>query len=98
TNPHVMLFVEHTAALDPQRAELVTTLTERIVSQGNLTTLMVTHNMAQALQVGIRMIMMHDGHIIYYASEEEKRKLTVQDLMSEFAKIKGGTSDRTLLQ
>ncbi|MFZ2598422.1 MAG: ABC transporter ATP-binding protein, partial [Corynebacterium casei] len=69
-----------------------------IVSQGNLTTLMVTHNMAQAIQVGNRLIMMHDGQIIYEASEEEKKKLTVQDLMSEFAKIKGATSDRTLLQ
>ncbi|MDN5706612.1 ABC transporter ATP-binding protein [Corynebacterium casei] len=98
TNPDVMLLDEHTAALDPQRAELVTTLTERIVSQGNLTTLMVTHNMAQAIQVGNRLIMMHDGQIIYEASEEEKKKLTVRDLMSEFAKIKGGTSDRTLLQ
>ena len=98
TNPDVMLLDEHTAALDPQRAELVTTLTERIVSQGNLTTLMVTHNMAQAIQVGNRLIMMHDGKIIYEASEEQKQKLTVQDLMSEFAKIKCGTSDRTLLQ
>ena len=98
TNPDVMLLDEHTAALDPQRAELVTTLTERIVSQGNLTTLMVTHNMAQAIQVGNRLIMMHDGKIIYEASEEQKQKLTVQDLMSEFANIKGGTSDRTLLQ
>ncbi|MDN6137931.1 MULTISPECIES: ABC transporter ATP-binding protein [Corynebacterium] len=98
TNPDVMLLDEHTAALDPQRAELVTTLTERIVSQGNLTTLMVTHNMAQAIQVGNRLIMMHDGKIIYEASEEQKQKLAVQDLMSEFAKIKGGTSDRTLLQ
>ena len=69
TNPDVMLLDEHTAALDPQRAELVTTLTERIVSQGNLTTLMVTHNMAQAIQVGNRLIMMHDGKIIYEASE-----------------------------
>ncbi|MGO3044916.1 ABC transporter ATP-binding protein, partial [Corynebacterium casei] len=73
TNPDVMLLDEHTAALDPQRAELVTTLTERIVSQGNLTTLMVTHNMAQAIQVGNRLIMMHDGQIIYEASEEEKK-------------------------
>ncbi|MGO1734138.1 MAG: ABC transporter ATP-binding protein, partial [Corynebacterium casei] len=56
------------------------------------------HNMAQAIQVGNRLIMMHDGQIIYEASEEEKKKLTVQDLMSEFAKIKGATSDRTLLQ
>lgn len=98
TNPDVMLLDEHTAALDPQRAELVTTLTERIVSQGKLTTLMVTHNMAQAIQVGNRLIMMHDGQIIYQASEEEKKHLTVKDLMAEFSKIKAEASDRTMLQ
>lgn len=98
TNPKVMLLDEHTAALDPQRAELVTTLTKRIVEQGQLTTLMVTHNMAQALQVGNRLIMMHEGEIIYSADAERKAKLTVEDLMAEFAKIKGATSDRTLLQ
>lgn len=98
TNPKVMLLDEHTAALDPQRAELVTTLTKRIVEQGQLTTLMVTHNMAQALQVGNRLIMMHEGQIIYSADAEEKARLTVEDLMAEFAKIKGATSDRTLLQ
>src|SRR5699024_316700 len=81
TNPDVMLLDEHTALPAPQRPELVTTLTARILPQGNLTTLMVTHNMAQAIQVGNRLIMMHDGQIIYEASEEEKRKLTVQDLM-----------------
>lgn len=98
THPDVMLLDEHTAALDPQRAELVTDLTKRIVEQGKLTTLMVTHNMAQALQVGNRLIMMHEGQIIYSADAEQKAKLTVEDLMAEFAKIKGATSDRTLLQ
>ena len=98
TNPDVMLLDEHTAALDPQRAELVTTLTERIVAQGKLTTLMVTHNMAQAIQVGNRLIMMHDGRIIYQASEEEKKQLTVEDLMAEFSKTKAEVSDRTMLQ
>ena len=98
THPDVMLLDEHTAALDPQRAELVTTLTERIVSQGQLTTLMVTHNMAQALQVGNRLIMMHDGQIIFEADAERKAQLSVADLMAEFGKIKGATSDRTLLQ
>ena len=93
-----MLLDEHTAALDPQRAELVTDLTKRIVEQGKLTTLMVTHNVAQALQVGNRLIMMHEGQIIYSADAEQKAKLTVEDLMAEFAKIKAATSDRTLLQ
>lgn len=98
THPDVMLLDEHTAALDPQRAELVTNLTKRIVEQGKLTTLMVTHNMAQALQVGNRLIMMHEGQIIFSADAEQKAQLTVEDLMAEFAKIKGATSDRTLLQ
>ena len=97
TQPQVMLLDEHTAALDPQRAELVTDLTRRIVAEGNLTTLMVTHNMAQALSVGNRLIMMHEGRIIYSADAETKAQLTVEDLMAEFAKIKG-VSDRTLLQ
>lgn len=98
THPDVMLLDEHTAALDPQRAELVTNLTKRIVEQGKLTTLMVTHNMAQALQVGNRLIMMHEGQIIFSAGAEQKAQLTVEDLMAEFAKIKGASSDRTLLQ
>ncbi|AJI80092.1 MULTISPECIES: ABC transporter ATP-binding protein [Corynebacterium] len=98
THPDVMLLDEHTAALDPQRAELVTNLTKRIVEQGKLTTLMVTHNMAQALQVGNRLIMMHEGQIIFSADAEQKAQLTVEDLMAEFAKIKGASSDRTLLQ
>ena len=98
THPDVMLLDEHTAALDPQRAELVTNLTKRIVEQGKLTTLMVTHNMAQALQVGNRLIMMHEGQIIFSADAEQKAQLTVEDLMAEFAKIKGASSDRTLFQ
>ena len=97
TQPQVMLLDEHTAALDPQRAELVTDLTRRIVAEGNLTTLMVTHNMAQALSVGNRLIMMHEGRIIYSADAVTKAQLTVEDLMAEFAKIKS-VSDRTLLQ
>lgn len=98
TNPRIMLLDEHTAALDPQRAELVTQLTERIVSQGGLTTLMVTHNMEQALRLGNRLIMMHEGRIVYEASEETKRQLTVRDLLGEFVKIKGATlSDKAFL-
>lgn len=98
TQPKVMLLDEHTAALDPQRAALVTQLTKRIVAEGNLTTLMVTHNMAQALEVGNRLIMMHEGRIIFEADETLKPQLTVEDLMAEFGKLKGVASDRTLLQ
>ncbi|MGR4010579.1 ABC transporter ATP-binding protein [Leucobacter sp. 1207-22] len=98
TQPRILLLDEHTAALDPQRAALVTNLTERIVSADRLTTLMVTHNMEQALQLGNRLIMMHEGRIVFQASEEEKKHLTVPQLLAEFAKIKGASfDDRALL-
>ncbi|GAB3693951.1 ABC transporter ATP-binding protein [Corynebacterium nasicanis] len=98
TNPRIMLLDEHTAALDPQRAELVTGLTERIVAEGGLTTLMVTHNMEQAIRLGNRLIMMHEGQIVYEADSELKSKLTVRDLLQEFANIKGATlSDKAFL-
>lgn len=98
TNPRIMLLDEHTAALDPQRAELVTGLTEKIVSEGKLTTLMVTHNMEQAIRLGNRLIMMHEGRIVYEAASDVKSRLTVKDLLQEFTNIKGATlSDKTLL-
>lgn len=98
THPSILLLDEHTAALDPQRAALVTDLTERIVKQGGLTTLMVTHNMEQALRLGNRLIMMHEGRIVFQASEEEKKTLTVPRLLEEFSKIKGASfDDRALL-
>ena len=98
TNPRIMLLDEHTAALDPQRAELVTGLTERIVAEGGLTTLMVTHNMEQALRLGNRLIMMHEGRIVYEAGAATKAKLGVRDLLQEFANIKGATlSDKAFL-
>lgn len=98
TQPKVMLLDEHTAALDPQRADLVTTLTHSIVEEGGLTTLMVTHNMEQALRVGNRLTMMHEGRIVWQAAGEDKSKLTVHDLLAQFAKIKGATlSDKAFL-
>ena len=98
TSPRILLLDEHTAALDPQRAALVTDLTERIVREEKLTTLMVTHNMEQALALGNRLIMMHEGRIVFEASAEEKRQLTVPRLLAEFAKIKGASfDDRALL-
>ncbi|KKI21122.1 MULTISPECIES: ABC transporter ATP-binding protein [unclassified Leucobacter] len=98
THPSILLLDEHTAALDPQRAALVTDLTERIVSQGGLTTLMVTHNMEQALRLGNRLVMMHEGRIVFEAGEEQKKGLTVPALLAEFAKIKGAQlDDRALL-
>ena len=98
TQPRILLLDEHTAALDPQRAELVTTLTESIVEKHHLTTLMVTHNMEQALRLGNRLIMMHEGQIILDADAERKGSMTVPDLLAEFAKIKGASlDDRALL-
>ena len=98
THPSILLLDEHTAALDPQRAELVTRLTGKIVERGGLTTLMVTHNMEQALSLGNRLVMMHEGSIIFEADAETKPSLTVQDLLDEFAKIKGAAfDDRAML-
>jgi len=98
THPRILLLDEHTAALDPQRAELVTDLTGRIVTQGGLTTLMVTHNMQQALALGNRLIMMHEGRIVFEAGEEQKKTLTVDHLLAEFGKIKGASfDDRAML-
>lgn len=98
TQPEILLLDEHTAALDPQRAALVTRLTEEIVEKHGLTTLMVTHNMEQALRLGTRLVMMHAGRIILDISGEEKKNATVPDLLKVFDSIKGAElSDRTLL-
>jgi putative ABC transport system ATP-binding protein len=99
TRPRILLLDEHTAALDPQRAQLITDLTERIVAEHSLTTLMVTHNMEQALKLGNRLVMMHEGRIILEIAGEEKKRTQVSDLLNEFAKTKGAViDDRTLLQ
>lgn len=99
SEPKVLLLDEHTAALDPQRAELVTRLTRKIVEEKQLTTLMVTHNMAQALDVGNRLIMMHEGRIILDVAGEQKAELAPADLLAEFGKIKGAVvDDKTMLQ
>jgi putative ABC transport system ATP-binding protein len=97
TRPQLLLLDEHTAALDPARAELVTELTEKVVADSNLTALMVTHNMAQALRVGNRLLMMHEGEIILELNAAQKRRTTVADLMERFASVKGQMADRSLL-
>lgn len=99
TEPNILLLDEHTAALDPSRAELITKLTKEIVDQFGLTTLMVTHNMQQALDLGNRLIMMDKGQIIFEVSGEEKQGLTIPDLMNEFQRIRGEQfeSDRAVL-
>ena len=99
TNPRILLLDEHTAALDPARAELITRLTERIVKDQQLTTLMVTHNMEQAIRLGNRLIMMDKGRIILDIGPERKKSLTVEQLLGEFEQISGHklSDDRIVL-
>ncbi|AHV97172.1 ABC transporter ATP-binding protein [Paenibacillus sabinae] len=89
TKPEILLLDEHTAALDPARAELITRLTESIVREMKLTTLMVTHNMEQAIRLGNRLIMMDKGQIILDIDESRKKDLTVERLLGEFERISG---------
>lgn len=99
TEPSILLLDEHTAALDPARAELITTITKDLVEKDQLTTLMVTHNMQQALDLGNRLIMMDKGQIIFEVEAEEKKELTIVKLMDEFQRIRGEVfaSDKALL-
>ena len=87
--PKLLLLDEHTAALDPATAKKVLELSERIVTENGLTTLMITHNMTDAVALGNRLIMMHQGHIILDISGEEKRRLTKQELMERFFALSG---------
>ncbi len=99
TDPKLLLLDEHTAALDPKTAAKVLDLTEKIVGEHHLTTLMVTHNMNDAIRLGNRLIMMHEGRIIYDVSGAEKAALTVADLLQKFEEVSGGelANDRMLL-
>jgi putative ABC transport system ATP-binding protein len=82
--PKLLLLDEHTAALDPKTAQLVMDITQKIVEENNLTTVMVTHNMQQALRYGNRMIMLHEGRIQYDIQGEEKKALTVEEVVRRF--------------
>lgn len=97
--PQLLLLDEHTAALDPRTAEKVLHLTRDIVAENKLTTMMVTHNMRDAIAYGNRLIMMHEGRIILDIKGEEKKNLTVEMLLEQFAKASGDefTNDRALL-
>ena len=97
--PKLLLLDEHTAALDPKTAAKVLELTEKIIREDNLTALMVTHNMRDAIRLGNRLIMMHEGRVIYDVSGEEKAKLTVEDLLKKFTEASQGefANDRMLL-
>ena len=89
--PRLLLLDEHTAALDPKTAAKVLEATERIVSRSCLTTLMITHNMRDAITYGNRLIMMYDGHIVVDVSGEEKKHLTVEHLLGLFSQASGST-------
>ena len=97
--PKVLLLDEHTAALDPKTAAKVLEITERIVRENHLTTLMITHNMKDAITYGNRLIMLHEGHVVVDVEGEEKQMLTVEDLLALFVKASGNvfSDDRTLL-
>ena len=96
--PRLLLLDEHTAALDPKTAAKVLDATERIVGKDHLTTLMITHNMKDAIAYGDRLIMMYDGRIAIDVSGEEKKKLTVRQLLELFEKVSGSDeADDTLL-
>ncbi|WP_320978004.1 ATP-binding cassette domain-containing protein, partial [Hungatella effluvii] len=97
--PKLLLLDEHTAALDPKTAKKVLEITQEIVEEQNLTTLMITHNMKDAISIGNRLIMMHEGRIIYDISGEEKRSLEVEDLLKKFEEASGEefANDRMIL-
>ena len=97
--PKLLLLDEHTAALDPKTAAKVLETTERIVERNHLTTLMITHNMRDAIQYGNRLIMMYNGHIVVDVSGEEKKKLTVEQLLELFSRASGSdeVNDKLIL-
>ena len=97
--PRLLLLDEHTAALDPRTAEKVLTLSRQIIEENNLMTMMVTHNMRDAIAYGNRLIMMHEGKVILDIAGEEKKKLTVENLLEQFARVSGDefANDRALL-
>jgi putative ABC transport system ATP-binding protein len=97
--PKLVLLDEHTAALDPKTAAKVLEATQKIVERSNLTTLMITHNMRDAIAYGNRLIMMYDGHVVVDVSGEEKKKLTVEQLLNLFSQASGSSEadDKLLL-
>ena len=97
--PKLLPLDEHTAALDPKTAAKVLETTESIVNQDHLTTLMITHNMRDAIQIGNRLIMMNNGQIIFDVAGEDKKRLKVEDLLKKFAEASGEefANDRMML-
>ena len=97
--PKLLLLDEHTAALDPKTAAKVLEISDKIIAENHLTAMMVTHNMKDAIVHGNRLIMMHEGKVILNISCEEKKKLTVEDLLHQFEKVSGEefANDKALL-
>lgn len=97
--PRLLLLDEHTAALDPKTAAKVLEISDKIISDHQLTAMMVTHNMRDAIAHGNRLIMMHEGRVIYDVAGEEKKKLRVADLLAKFEEVSGGefANDRIML-
>ncbi len=97
--PKLLLLDEHTAALDPKTAAKVLALSDKIIEKNQLTAMMVTHNMKDAIAHGNRLIMMNEGKIIYDVKGEEKKKLKVSDLLKKFEEVSGGefANDRMML-
>ena len=97
--PKLLLLDEHTAALDPKTAAKVLEISDKIIAENHLTAMMVTHNMKAAIVHGNRLIMMHEGKVILNISGEEKKKLTVEDLLHQFEKVSGEefANDKALL-
>ena len=97
--PKILLLDEHTAALDPKTAKVVLDLTDKIVEENHLTTLMVTHNMKDAIAHGNRLIMMNNGHVLFDIKGEEKKNLTIEELLEKFNQTSGEVfaSDKALL-
>ena len=95
--PDLLLLDEHTAALDPKTAAKVLALTEEITAEEKLTTIMITHNMKDAIHYGNRLVMMHEGRVVYDVSGEEKSALTDEDLLKKFEQTAGMVNDRLIL-
>lgn len=91
--PRILLLDEHTAALDPKTAEKVLNMTKKVIERDHLTSLMITHNMRDALRFGNRLIMMNAGRIVVDVDAEEKAKLTIPDLLALFEKASGSALD-----
>ena len=85
-----LILDEHTAALDPKTAEIIMELTDQVVKEKKVTTIMVTHNLRYAVEYGNRLIMMHEGKVIYDVAGEEKTNLQVKDLLAKFEEVSGG--------